>query len=368
MPKLKVRHALVAVTLLVSMLSQGTWALAGTTGGVTGYLTDSTTGKGLANAKVTILAPSEKAQATTDASGHFSFLALQPDTYTISATKEGYANVTQPGITIFADQTQTVSLTTHPELRTIARVTSRAAGALVKPGVTADIYSVNSAAAAAAAPLGGGGNLDSAYSAMSSVPGLNVPIGGTGWNNNTAPFVRGSNYYFTAFEYDGVPVNRAFDNYNSSTESNLGLQELQVYTGGGPASISSAGTSGFINQVIKTGTYPGFGTLTGSLGVPQFYHQARVEAGGATPNRNFSYYVGLSGYNQGFNYLNNTNGASLFNLGGTYDFYPQYRLNGWYRRIERTRRMADLRRRRRAHVADGRHAAVPHKPILLLLG
>ncbi len=270
----------------------------------------------IAGATVTAVSPSERASATTDNAGHFVFLSLNPDTYTVSVAKGGYQDVSQAGATVFADQVSTQNFRMRAALRTIANVTSRAAGNLVKPGVTADIYSVNAATAAAAAPLGGGGNLDSAYSAMSSVPGLNVPIGGTGWNNNTAPFIRGNNYYFTAFEYDGVPVNRAFDNYNSSTESNLGLQELQVYTGGGPASISSAGTSGFVNQVIKTGTYPGFGTLNGTLSVPQYYHEARVEAGGASPNRNFSYYVGLSGYNQGFNYYDNSNGASLFKLGG----------------------------------------------------
>ncbi len=46
----------------------------------------------------------------------------------------------------------------------------------------------------------------------------------------------------------------------------------------------------------------------------------------AAPRRTATsvYYVGLSGYNQGFNYLNNSNAASLFQLGNTYDFYPQY--------------------------------------------
>jgi hypothetical protein len=140
-----------------------------------------------------------------------------------------------------------------------------------------------------------------------------------GWNQPT--YVRGSQSFFTGFEYDGIPVNRAFDNYNSSTESNLGLQELQVYTGGGPSSNSSSGTAGFINQVIKTGTYPGSGTLGAGIGGPTFYHQLKVEAGGATPDRNFSYYVGLSGYNQENRFLNNSNGANLMNPGGIYGLY-----------------------------------------------
>ena len=41
-----------------------------------------------------------------------------------------------------------------------------------------------------------------------------------------------------------------------------------------------------------------------------------VEAGGATPDRLFSYYVGVAGYNQAFNYLDNQNGSSYDNWVG----------------------------------------------------
>ena len=100
---------------------------------------------------------------------------------------------------------------------------------------------------------------------MASVPGMQTSQGGMGWDFNAA-YVRGQNSYYTGYEYDGIPVNRSFDNYNSSTESSLGLQELQVYTGGGPSSVASAGTAGFINQVIKTGTFPGYATANLGLG------------------------------------------------------------------------------------------------------
>ena len=169
---------------------------------------------------------------------------------------------------VFADQTATQQLTMQKALTTIARVTSSAGSSLVKSGVGSDLYSVNSAQAAAAAALGGGGNLNNAYSAMASVPGVQTSQGGVGWDFNAA-YVRGQNSYYTGYEYDGIPVNRAFDNYNSSTESTLGLQELQVYTGGGPSSVSSAGTAGFINQVIKTGTYPGFANANLGAAYPE---------------------------------------------------------------------------------------------------
>ena len=110
MPKYRFRHALVAVLLLVAMLCQGTWTLAGTTGGLSGavYETGGTTP--IANAQVTASSPSQTTSTQTDANGRFNFVSLAPDTYNITATKTGYNPASQPGISVFADQTQTISL------------------------------------------------------------------------------------------------------------------------------------------------------------------------------------------------------------------------------------------------------------------
>jgi hypothetical protein len=99
--------------------------------------------------------------------------------------------------------------------------------------------------------------------------------------------IRGGDYDQIGYEIDGVPVNRAFDNYPSGTASSLGQQELQVYTGAAPANAEAQGLSGFINQVIKTGTYPASTTITGDLGGPMYYHKFSIETGGASENRNF---------------------------------------------------------------------------------
>jgi hypothetical protein len=308
------RFTSVAVALLVTFLLQETWALAGVTGNVNGIVRDNA-GAPLAGVAVKAVSPSQSATATTDSGGHFVLLSLAPDTYTLSLSKFGYQSISIGGTVVFADQTQQVSYTLSKTLKTIASVTSQAGSSLVKSGVGGDLYSVNPSQAAAAAALGGGGNLNSAYSAMASVPGIQTSQGGMGWDFNAA-YVRGQNSYYTGFEYDGIPINRSFDNYNSGTESSLGLSELQVYTGGGPSSVASAGTAGFINQVIKTGTFPGFATANLGIATPQFYHQASVEIGGSTPDRNFSYYVGLLGYNQASRFFDTTNGAGYMTPGG----------------------------------------------------
>ena len=284
-------------------------ALAGTTGGLNGTITEIQSGKPIADAVVTATSPSQTATATTNASGKYVFVSLMPDTYSVGVTRAGFEPVSLSGISIFADQVQVLPVRMRVSLRTIASVTSRSSISPVKPGVTTDVYSVNPAVTQAAAPVGGGGNLDNAYSAIASMPGAYVPPDQTGVNQTV--YIRGGNYDQIGYEYDGVPMNRAFDNYPSHTASTLGQQELQIYTGGGPAAENATGLAGFINQVVKTGTFPGFGEISARVGTPAFHHELQVEAGGASPNRIFSYYVGLSGYNQEFRYLSQNNGAEV---------------------------------------------------------
>lgn len=310
------RRTVTAALVAIALWTLARSALAGVTGNITGVVKDPS-GAPVAGVEVRADSPSMARTATTDAKGAFVLLSLAPDTYTLTVSKPGYQSVSFPGITVFADQAQAVAFTIKRALRTIADVTSASSASLLKPGVGSDLYSVDAAQIAAAAPLGGGGNLNNAYSAMASVPGVQVSQGGIGWSFNAA-YVRGQNAYYTGYEYDGVPVNRAFDNYNGSTEPTLGLQELQVYTGGGPSSVATAGTAGFINEVIKTGTFPGFATANLGIATPQYYHQAQVEIGGSTPDRTFSYYIGLLGYNQTYRIIDNSNGAGYSTPGGIF--------------------------------------------------
>ncbi|HXO18229.1 MAG TPA: TonB-dependent receptor, partial [Candidatus Dormibacteraeota bacterium] len=262
----------------------------------------------IAGAVVSAVAPSQTAQATTDAGGVFSFISLQPDTYTVSASKVGYDPQSQPGISIVADQSATADLALQKTLKTIARITSRSNQSLVHSGVTSDVFSVNAAGQKAAATLSGSGSLTQAYGAIASAPGVNIPSNQQGWYQSV--YVRGGDVDQVAYEFDGLPTTRQSDLAPIATLTSLGNQEVQIYTGGTPATSNSSGLAGYINQVIKTGTYPGYADADLGIGAPAFYHQATVEAGGATPDRLFSYYIGLSGTNQAFRYGDNFGGVS----------------------------------------------------------
>lgn len=310
--RLSLRSLTVVFTLAAFCAPLGA-ALAGTTGTIEGEVVSSS-GLPLAGVTVRLVSPSQSARTTTDASGHFAVLSLEPDTYGVSATKHAYAPTDLTGISVSADQVQTLRIVMRPSLKTIANVTSRSSMDVVKPGTTVDVYSVNATVTKAVAGVGGGGGLNNAYSAIATVPGVYVPPNQQGWNQTV--YIRGGAYDQIGYEYDGVPVNRSFDNYPGGTAGTLGQQELQVYAGGGTAGQSSSGLAGFINQVIKTGTYPGYANVTAGLGAPAYYHTLQIEAGGATPDRLFSYYVGIGGYNQDFRYLDQFNGASLGNTWG----------------------------------------------------
>jgi hypothetical protein len=300
--------------MMLAFVLQGTTSvLAGTTGSISGNVVDASTSKPISGAQVSAISPSQSSSTTSDAAGRFSFLSLAPDTYTIAVGPTSIYDATSvSGVTVQADQNLTVSVSQPTKLKQIGSVTSRAPSSLVKPGTTADVYSINSVTQDKASGVGGGGNLNSAWSSIATVPGVFVSPSQAGYLGASALIsIRGGDYDQIGYELDGVPVNRAFDNYPSGPLSSLGQQELQVYTGATPANSESAGISGYINQVIRTGTAPASRNLTLAMGMPTFYNKAAFEAGGANPSRTFSYYLGAGAYNQNYRYYDQYNGASL---------------------------------------------------------
>ena len=314
---LRMKRGLVALLVVLAFACQGTnGVLAGTTGSLTGTVTDLATSQPLAGVHVTVASPSQSATTTTDAVGRFTFLSLAPDTYTVAtdATSTHIA-ASLSGVTVQADQSISVAIPTPARLQTIGSTTSRAS-ALVKPGTTADVYSISATQQDKASAFGGGGTLNSAWSALSTVPGVFITAGQNGYiGAGPSISIRGGDYDQIGYEFDGVPVNRSFDNYPSGTLSSLGQQELQVYTGADPANSEANGLSGYINQVIRTGTLPAYRSLDLAMGTPSYYGKIAFETGGANPSRTFSYYLGLGAFNQDFRYFDQYNGASLKEYG-----------------------------------------------------
>jgi hypothetical protein len=296
-----------AVTLCWLFLATGS-ASAGTTGVLRGRVVESGTRFAVAGATVIASSPSQVARTTTDAFGAFSFIALQPDTYAVSVRKDGYEPVSQPGVFVTADQSAMVTLTVIPKLETIARTTSLSSQSLVRSGVTSDVYAFDPVRQKATATLNGSASLTQAYGAIASAPGVDLPSNQQGWYQTL--YIRGGDYSQVAYEFDGLPMTRQSDLAAIGMLSSLGNQEVQVYTGGTPATSNSSGLAGYVSQVVKTGTYPGYATANLGIGGPAFYHSAIVEIGGASPDRLFSYYAGFGATDQTYRFGDQFGGAS----------------------------------------------------------
>ena len=109
-------------------------------------------------------------------------------------------------MTVQADQVRVVPLNLSKSLQTIATVHNRAASALVKSGTTADVYSITAAQQEKLQGVGGGGNLNSAWSAIATVPGVFVMPGQSGYiGAGPTLSIRGGDYDQIGYEIDGVP-------------------------------------------------------------------------------------------------------------------------------------------------------------------
>jgi hypothetical protein len=308
-----------AAILSLPLLLLAPRADAGTTGSLVVTVTDSK-GAPLQGVVVSVTSPSQSDKGATDVQGHVTFASLAPDTYDVTFSKAGFNTQTIQGIDIIADNVRSMSAALNGSQAVCSRGcvgllgSSVVQGQIVRPGTGADVYSVSAAQQSKVASLGGGGGIDNAYSAIASVPGAFVPPNQTGWNQPI--FLRGGDFTEIGYELDGVPLNRSFDHIPTTNLSTLGQQQLQVYTGGEPADAESNALSGYVNQVIKQGTYPGTATLDLGIGDPALYNKASLEVGGATPDKRFTYYVGTSIINQDFRYRDQQNGASFSNQFG----------------------------------------------------
>lgn len=268
-------------------------AFAGTTGTITGTVTDAATGAPVSNVVVNAAAPSGTQTATTNQQGFFSLVSLIPDTYTVSVQAGGYEPATQPGVTVQQDLTVIQNFKISKSIKEIGNVTSRAASNLVKPGQGTNVYVVSGQQLQAVA---GADNLHKTlYEYVQSVPGV------TANGYPAQPRIRGGQVTDLNYEFDGIPIQDRITGFFTTNLSNIGISNVEVYTGGLSANNAASGT-GVLNSVVKTGTYPGFGVVaTGITGAAR-NNYLTLEYGGATVNRKFSYYMAFDGVNSNNQY------------------------------------------------------------------
>jgi hypothetical protein len=179
----------IVLLALLAVLVQETWALGSNTGGIEGKVTDQN-GNPVGGVKVTAASPSQSATVTTASNGFYSVLNLSPDTYSITASKDGFDTSTVSGITVQADQNTAADIKMRSSVRTLGHVTTRAAASVVSKTVTGDLYAVNAQAINNyQGSQGGAETLYSQSGVVASLPGV-VRIVGAGVGHLAASYLR----------------------------------------------------------------------------------------------------------------------------------------------------------------------------------
>ncbi len=295
------------VCALIVALGMTTPSLAGVTGNISGHVTDDKNNP-LGGVTVSVTSPSQSVTAQTDSHGFYSVLNLSPDTYSITASKDGYDTSTVYGVTVQTNQTAGVSISLRATTKTIGKVLTTATASVVSKTVTGDLYAVNANAIKGyQGSAGGAETLYSQNAVAGSLPGVVRTVGtGGGYSGNGSLSFRGGSTDQIGFELEGIPLNRGFDAANATSFVTNGLGSLEVYTGGEPADAGRS-MSGYINETIRRGSYPGGADLTVIAGAPAFNHTLQADVYGGTPDRRFSYYVSTLAVNADYQFGNRSN-------------------------------------------------------------
>jgi outer membrane receptor protein involved in Fe transport len=240
-----------------------------TTGILSGQALDIQTGEPLAGANITI----ERTTLTTvtDARGSYLITNIPPGTYDIKASLVGYVDAINTGVVITQDQTTNLDIGLEATVLEVpgaeAKVT--AAQLNIRPAVTATTYT--STAKEEQYVRGQPNDLYQFPGIVFGQPGV-VPDA-TGY-----PHIRGARDDQVGYMLEGIPIVEPNNNVFATNIVTVGLDRMELYTGGYPASYPGF-VGGVINEVIKRGDQVNGGFVDTSFGTPWDYSDWIFEKG-----------------------------------------------------------------------------------------
>ncbi len=273
-----------------------TRALAETGGIISGTVTDDRTHAAVAGAQVTAKSPSGIYHAVTDAKGHFRFLSVLPDTYSLSAAHPGYLPYSVTIVVLNGSQ-QTVNVPLSKTLKVIASTHARSAGSAFQRGMTIDTYTVTGSQIDTV--MGKSFNANE-NDLLRSIPSVTIDKTGTA-------SIRGGFAFEAAYEFEGIDYTSPQPNLQNTLQNidnfNLlnGVGSVQLIPGAGDATHGDTGT-GLIMFTAKNGTYPSYFHVDAEALLFPYLHQLGLEWGWADPSQRLSNYAGFIGIRRAFQY------------------------------------------------------------------
>ncbi|MBD3383516.1 TonB-dependent receptor [candidate division KSB1 bacterium] len=208
---------------------------AGTTGKVTGRVTDSVTGEALPGVNVIIQGTSWGAASNLD--GHYTILNVSPGTYSMQFSMMGYADYVVRNVRVVIDLTTTTNARLKPETLTGEEVVVVAQ----RPVVTKDVSNSQMNIEAATIESMPVQTVEQVLSLQAGIESGSEGI-----------IVRGGGAHQTAFMLDGLSMNDERSNIPYAAVSLSSVKEIQVQTGGFSAEYGNL-RSGLVNVVTKEG-------------------------------------------------------------------------------------------------------------------
>ncbi len=270
-------------------------------GGITGTVTDGT-GSAIPGVTVRLLdaGTGDTRQSVTNAAGLYSFISLNPGTYTITAVMKGFETVSQGSVPVSVDQVSAVNLTMPvgsasetvqvTSSENLGETSSSTVGQLLSaatidrvPLLTRNVYDLVQLSAGVT-PANGSPNSSSSFAInniSSGRPGVDV----SSYTINGA--IEGSVYFMVDGSPLGVGENNAGSIIPALEIPEDDVDEFRVETQNTPASYQSGG-AGVISLATKSGTNQfhgdAFAYIRPDVLAGNDYFNKQSQIAGGTPN------------------------------------------------------------------------------------
>lgn len=232
------------IRLFLLLLFANTMGIAGTTGKISGKITDGQTREALAG--VNVLVAGTALGAASDLEGSYFIINLPPGTYQLKASAVGYAPTVINDVKVFVDQTTRIDFTLQQQAIEVQGVEVTATRPLVQRDLTSTTSTVTT-------------------DQISKLPLENVQAAVNLQAGVVEGHFRGGRSNEVKYLVDGVAVNDVFSG-NSALEAEVSsIQEIQVLSGTFNAEYGEA-LSGVVNQVTKIGGENYSGSVSSYVG------------------------------------------------------------------------------------------------------
>ncbi len=238
-----IRSLILFIALASSIL------FAGSTGKISGRITDASTGEPMAFANVIV---SElKIGATSDIDGYYVVLNIPPGIYSVKASMVGYSDMKVTGVRVSIDFTTPLDIKIQQSAVSLKEVTVVAERQLIRKDLTSSSSTV-SAEQIASMPV------ESFQDLLQLQAGVVVGAGGE-------MHVRGGRASEVSFMIDGISVTDPYSGNASVSVGSEGIQEFKFVSGTFNAEYGQA-MSGVVDIVTKDGGSTFNGQVTGYTG------------------------------------------------------------------------------------------------------